>query len=88
MGEQLCGGENVIDIVYLEGVGGGEGETGPDNRGRVEGRDEEGQFAGGNVVSQVAVWEGTTGEVEEVASLSVGGFNLAMRRTSGGARRI
>lgn len=61
-----------VDVVLFEGFRGREREAGPDDAVGVEGRDEEGEAGGGDVVGQVAVGEEAAGEVEEMAALSMG----------------
>ena len=78
MGRERSRGKNLVDVESGQGVGGREGETRPDHRLRINGRNEEGQAGGWDVVGQMAVWEGATGEVVEVAALaaSVSGVQI------------
>ena len=80
---ELCGaflGEVVVEfvgceagvyVVFLFCLLGGEREAGPDDGGRVERGDEEGEVRGWDVIDEMAVWQGAAGEVEERTSLSV-----------------
>lgn len=49
-GVDFRGGEDGVDVVEGEGVGGGEREAGPDDGVGVDGRDEEGEGVGVEVV--------------------------------------
>lgn len=69
-GWDFGGGGNGIYVVEGEGFFHGHGETGPDDGIGIDGRDVEGGFIGIDVVREVGIWELTSGEVEEVSSLS------------------
>ena len=50
MSGKLGRGKDVVDIIFLERIGGRDGEARPNDRGWIERRDEQGEFVGGNMV--------------------------------------
>ena len=70
-GVHIRGELDLVDVVLLEGLLRAEGQAGPDNVVRVDGRDEQRGAVGGDVVREVAVSEAVCPcQVVEVSALS------------------
>lgn len=70
MGIDVERSKDLVDVVFLERVGWGEGQAGPDDGIGVERGDEEREFVLCDVVREVGIGDQTAGEVEEVSTLA------------------
>ena len=69
-GVYLVCGEGIVDVVFLEGFFGREGQAGPDYGVGFDGRDVECRLIRVDIICIVCVRDVAAGEVVEVSSLS------------------
>lgn len=71
-GVDVCGEGGVVDIVLVDCLGGAQWQAGPDDGLGIDGRDEEGGLARGDVIGVVAVGQVAAGQIVEVSALPIG----------------